>query len=282
MFAEYQRQVLLTYHQKKAANTLSFNLVHSTPAKLRAECVDVFAARGGKKDQRILGSFFGVHEDEAGYIHAIRRFDIDKFRPLDKFLKNNNTRPDEKNIELLAWLIDFQPRPWQWDYDYAAAGIGLPEAVPKDLPAGELPEKPEEKEVEILVVPDKEPARGISRRALITAFIVLVLAGAGSYWAFIIIPSHEQCMCWTGDHYRRVSCKQRTGENPVYALDSLKLEKFKRITTPDTLTANAVGHVWYSKIDGKIEYYTADGFHPVHTERSLHPLTIYILNKYNH
>jgi hypothetical protein len=89
-------------------------------------------------------------------------------------------------------------------------------------------------------------------------------------------------MCWTGDHYRRVSCKQRPGENPVYALDSLKLEKFKRITTPDTLTANAVGRVWYSKIDGKIEYFTADGFHPVHTERHLHPLTVYILNKYNH
>lgn len=281
MFAEYQRQVLLTYHQKKTENTLSFNLVHSTPAKLRAECLDVFIARSGKKDQQILRSFFGVHDDEAAYVHNIRKFDIDKFRPLDKFLKNNDLRTDEKNVELLAWLIDFQPRPWQWDYDYAAAGISLAEAIPKDLPAGELPEKPEEKDVEILVVPDKEPARGLSRRTVITAFIVLALSGAGFYWALVTIPSRQQCMCWTGDHYRRVSCKQQQGEKPVYALDSLKLEKFKKITTPDTLTANAVGRVWYSKIDGKIEYFTADGFHPVHTEKRLHPLTVYILNKYH-
>jgi len=303
MFAEYQRQVLLTYHQKKAANTLSFNLAHSTPAKLRAECVDVFVARYNKKDHRMLQSFFGTHDDEAGFIHAIRKFDIDKFRPLDKFLKNNNVRPDEKNIELLAWLLEFQPRPWQWDYDYVAAAISRVEITPEDLPAGEPPgvakkepdsglqaaqEKPEERENEIPVatVPvalsNTAPARGVSRRILITAFILLALSGAGIYWAFIIILSNEKCMCWTGDHYQRVSCKQRPGENPVYALDSLKLGNFKKITTPDTLTANAVGRVWYSKIDGKIEYFTASGFHPIHTEKRLHPLTVYMLNKYHH
>jgi len=300
MFAEYQRQVLLTYHQKKAEHTLSLNLIHSTPAKLRAECAAVFIARHSKKDEQILQTFFGPHDDEPGYIHTIKRFDIDKFRPLDNFLKKQIVRPDEKNIELLAWLIDFQPRPWQWDFDYAAARISLAESIPEAGTSGSLLENGENDQEERLeITQEKQEETGtktsiktvpvmelnkapsISRRILITAFILLALSGAGGYWILTSISLHEQCMCWTGDHYRRVSCKQRPGENPVYAMDSLKLEKFKRITTPDTLTANAIGRVWYSKINGNIEYYTADGFHPVHTERRLHPLTVYMLNRHN-
>jgi hypothetical protein len=49
---------------------------------------------------------------------------------------------------------------------------------------------------------------------------------------------------------------------------------------PDTLTQRALGHVWYSKIDGLVEFYTAGGIHPVHRERRLRPLTAYILQKY--
>jgi hypothetical protein len=61
---------------------------------------------------------------------------------------------------------------------------------------------------------------------------------------------------------------------------TLKGQRFKKITKPDTLTSSSLGHVWYSKIDGAVEFYTADGFHPVHTERRLKPMTVLIMNKY--
>ena len=87
-------------------------------------------------------------------------------------------------------------------------------------------------------------------------------------------------MFWNGDHYQPVSCNKKMDGAMVYALDSLKTQRFKKITRADTLTNNSLGHVWYSKIDGAVEFYTADGFHPVHTERKLKPMTELILNKY--
>jgi len=48
----------------------------------------------------------------------------------------------------------------------------------------------------------------------------------------------------------------------------------------DTLTKNSLGKVWYSKIDGKVEFFTSAGFHPVHIDRRLKPLTDYMIKKY--
>lgn len=64
-----------------------------------------------KSDHRILKSFLGRSENEEISETFIKRFDPDKFKPLNNFLKKGlNT--DQKNIELLAWLIDCHPRPY--------------------------------------------------------------------------------------------------------------------------------------------------------------------------
>ncbi|MGE9310792.1 hypothetical protein ACLOAU_04080 [Niabella sp. CJ426] len=58
-----------------------------------------------------MKSFFECPLNEELHPSRIKRFDIDKFKPLQNFLKKPvNTR--EKNIELLAWLIDFKFRPY--------------------------------------------------------------------------------------------------------------------------------------------------------------------------
>lgn len=59
----------------------------------------------------MLRSFLEKPDNEDISESAIRRFDPDKFKPLNNFLKKG-TNTDLKNIELLAWLIDFRPRPY--------------------------------------------------------------------------------------------------------------------------------------------------------------------------
>ena len=115
MFADYKAQVILFYKKKRTSGALSLNLLHSTPAKLRAECVAVISERYLNKDENTLKLFFGSKSDMTAYIQAIRKFDADKFKPLDNFLKGITNDTDDKNIELLALLINFEPRPYQFN-----------------------------------------------------------------------------------------------------------------------------------------------------------------------
>ncbi|SEK24385.1 hypothetical protein [Parapedobacter koreensis] len=107
----YRIEVRQFYEMKKAAGELSVNLTYPSPAKLRNECLIQFRKKKHHRDDdSTLKSFFGLLPTEEFHEMAIKRFDIDKFKPLCSLLKKE-FRTDEKNIELLAWLIDFCPRP---------------------------------------------------------------------------------------------------------------------------------------------------------------------------
>jgi hypothetical protein len=89
-------------------------------------------------------------------------------------------------------------------------------------------------------------------------------------------------MYWAKDHFQPIPCTQKVPNTLVVALDTVKVKNFKRITRPDTITNRAKGSVWYSKIDNEIEFFTADGEHPVVIGRRLKPITDYIIDKYIH
>ncbi|WP_462268128.1 hypothetical protein [Mucilaginibacter sp.] len=113
MFADYQAQVLEEYRKRLVMGQLSLRLTVPTAAKLKAECLAVCEEKYQKKDEQLLRLFFGVREGQAGYLQAIKICEADKFKPLINFLRKATAATDEKNIELLAWLIGFEPRPYQ-------------------------------------------------------------------------------------------------------------------------------------------------------------------------
>lgn len=98
----------------------------------------------------------------------------------------------------------------------------------------------------------------------------------------IVIPvnGQEGCVIWDNDHYQNISCKQKVMSFASFGLDARTVRDLKKITLPDTITPEGLKRVWYVKIDGRLEYYTAGGFHPIHTDLRLRPLTTYIYNKY--
>lgn len=147
LFVDYTNQVLQDYQKKLAAGKLPSNLSQPTPARLRDECLIVFKERFTKKDERILRDFFGP-PGENGYEWIIENWNIGKLKAVINFLNNPAIKTDEKNIELLAWLVDFEPRPLdQWKK------IGK-------QPVEEPTEKPEEAPIE------KEEVKGSGSRAL--------------------------------------------------------------------------------------------------------------------
>ena len=84
-------------------------------------------------------------------------------------------------------------------------------------------------------------------------------------------------MYWIGNEYKRVSCSEKHGDTLIVALDTFRLQHFKKINDPDTITANAIGSVWYIKVNGKMECFTAGGDYPLDPNRKVKPITLYMI-----
>lgn len=109
MIEQYRAEVRKFYETQRELGRLSINLTYPTVARLRNECLMLFNDGCNKSDLRILTSFLGRPNNGELHESAIRRCDPDKFKALYNFLKKD-IKTSEKNFELLAWLIDFQPR----------------------------------------------------------------------------------------------------------------------------------------------------------------------------
>lgn len=113
LFIDYTNLVLKAYEERRDANRLSRLLMHPTTANIRQECLNVYNERvkKGEIEEDILRAFFGVPPVGRSYDYVIDRHHADKFRPLRSFIKRKIKNPSLVNVELLAWLIDFNPRP---------------------------------------------------------------------------------------------------------------------------------------------------------------------------
>lgn len=299
MFSDYKEKVLVEYQKKRASSDLSINLLHPTPGKLKAECQSVYKERHLQKDDQTLRLFFGSKDNTTDYSQSIRNFENDKFRPLVNFLNRRTTVTDDKNVELLAWLIDFEPRPYKFGntYDLKPSAISIDESsndvinmenvdqlTKQDL-TFTTPEIGKEKiaaeEIKLatsqtLIEETPAPTKKVTLKTTLSITAIAIAVGA----ALLFMSPTEECMHWTGDHYERISCQQQASDYPIIALDTEKVAHLKKITLPDTITKSALGRIWYAKIEGELEFYTADGAHPVYTDKRLRPLTDYILDKY--
>lgn len=182
MLDDYKKAVISNYHDKKEKGLLSLNLAHPTPAKLRNESLIALRSRTKKEDDAFIKDFFNFGTKSEDYSRSIERFDADRLRPLVRFLKGRIEDTDPRNVELLAWLIDFEPRPYKFGMDYVM-DIKLDEETgitDKDEEREEssetLPEVTKEKELsEHSSYPPKK-SRSITRTAILSTSVVLLVA----------------------------------------------------------------------------------------------------------
>lgn len=296
IFFDYKALVVQDYNQKKIANVLSPRLAQPTPAKLKKECIFICRERFDKRDEKALTTFFERSGDAKTFVQIIQRCETDRFRPLVNFLRNPTINTEDKNIELLAWLIDFKSRPYEIGKTYRANSQDVireeQEAIdntdrPRQASSGQLTYNIEAKEVpEIKPIVYGKPYKSLKNKSLIAALIVIIVVAIGFYFPKknnkqgTSTSDSAKCMYWTGDHYELVSCTQKRGDTLVVGLDSVRLVQIRRITIPDTITYQSIGKVWYIKRAGKLEFYTAGGQHPVYPHIMLRPITGYIIDKY--
>lgn len=315
LFKDYTDLVLKEYEEKRNANLLSRLLMQPTTANIRQDCLNVYNDRmnkGQKMEENILTAFFGVPPAGKNFGYVIARYPPDKFRPFQKFIKGEIKNPSLATVELLAWLIDFNPRPLA----YAQKMFGL--TMDANNPGGAITDNNEGKvelnQVEInseekhLVEKikstenppqDQEDKRSVKAQeyagkvadtttqkrklkiVVITSLVFATLLGGGYMAGKIYTNTNTNtgCMYWAGDHYERVSCNEK-GKGLLVPLNQEKIKSFRRITRKDTITEWSVGKLYYIKNNNDIECYTEGGNYPLNITRSLKVITQYIFDKY--
>lgn len=286
MSNSYQQQVFTDYVLKRDKQTLSLNLMKPTRSGLREECLHVYTEKGSPKNDRVLRLFFGPIDAGNDYVQRIRNFDVDKFRPLVKFLKGATTDTHDKNIELLAWLIDFQAQGSQKN-DTNEVSVGTSVVPDQQTPIGNFNTVLGTQSFNKLIsTPTLNKVFALSGSLVFTrkfnlvilTFIVAVFLLTG--WS-VFSTKRNQCMYWTGSQYKSIPCHEKSGDAAIIALDTFKVTHFKRITRPDTITRYSLGKVWYKKITrDSVEFYTAAGEYPLDHTKRLKPMTDYMLEKY--
>lgn len=254
------------YIEKCKYPEFSNNLKTPTEARVRNACINTYHKKNSTSDKWILRNFLGVTEDK-DLIIALKE-DVGKFRPIVNFFKNQTEDPRDETIELIAWLIDFK---FEHDDDEQPPKPGETKKDPDNSGGKSSPGNP-----------SKTPK---SKLAISIACIILLITGVGAFqfWQDKVdretITKDEKCMYWTGNHYEAIACDQEAS-TPRVPLNLRVLNHLKKITAYDTLTKKDLGKVWYTKIDKEVEFFTANGLHPIDTNRRLKPLTPYILSNY--
>ncbi|SHJ30489.1 hypothetical protein [Aquimarina spongiae] len=105
----YKNEILEKYKREKGGEMSSY-LLQPTRKQIKEACIWLLSRRNEKYDEGILNRFFKFKEGE-NKLHAIERVKGDKFKPIVNFLNGETKSTTPANLELISWLIDFNPRP---------------------------------------------------------------------------------------------------------------------------------------------------------------------------
>lgn len=170
MFHSYCQLILNVYKRKLEANLLPSCFIKPSPAKIKAACLKICQDRFKRKDGKILSEFFGTATSQAECAKAISSIDIDKFRPLIKYIQGETTSTDEKNIELLAWMIDFEPRPFEFGRKYEEP------MDQKESPAPDAQQLTDQAEIDGLAILSPTSFK-LTRQLLIPGVVLVAVLG---------------------------------------------------------------------------------------------------------
>lgn len=238
---EYKKAVLAHYEAIKNDLHPDF-LLHPTTARIRSLCVLLFDSIS-VDDKVIFTRFFKANSLNASLnFNDVADFPIDKFKPLVRFMRGGSPPTNHMAMELLAILVDFQPRPLkkfgkleikQVELNDEAEKVDIPQ-IP-DYDNGGEKEKEKEKEKENIAPfnsdrNDKDEEASVEETSIIVnppkdkpvledttsplppknyvkmIFVFLLVAIGGGYLAKSDLLKEKGCMIWRQDHYEKVAC----------------------------------------------------------------------------
>lgn len=266
-----------------------------SPAMVRDYYVHLIDKGLSKADEEIMKSFFETKENES-LKKSVNNSNTDKFKPVISFLTGKTKNPDKKiRVELAAILISFEQRPHhifskiepvkdENNFDIKPKiEIKVDNTVEGLLTNSDnIPQKPPAKH---LLNQEKIANPKFSLKKATIGFGILTIIFSTAIYLYVHL-NHKDCLEWKNDRYIEVDCNAGSNgfinTNTKIGFDE-NLLKIRKINPTDTTSyfKNGKATIWYCKDnDGNIELFNTPGYHPV-TNKTLKPITEYIINKYN-
>ena len=274
---EYKKAIRLKFEEEKGKDYSSFLIVPSR-AKLRQLCIERLKHNNSIDDLKSFEIFFSF-QFESSSKNKLQAA-IDKFRPIETFLKGETDLADIEGINMAAILVDFQPRPFKKfaklnsnDLDEEVKETNVVEGKSSNLI------KNQEKAV---FVNDEAfvPSKGnLKQKVGIGSLMVLGLFGVKSMFF-----KEKECMEWKEDHYELVDCKAEqvgfANTKIIIPYNEIEFQR-KELKVCDTTTFfnGDKPTVWYSKKNNVIQFFNMDGDNP-ENGAEVKKITKHIIEKY--
>lgn len=257
---EDYEQILLARFDQEKNRMYSGQLLNISRADLR-DILLIKAKDGLKKsDEQVVRTFLGIG-DQAKLIPSLENMRLDRFRALINFLEQSTKTTDTRNLNLLAILLDFEPRPFN-KFNKEDSAEAPNQQTPEPKPSASKKPRGYPFLVEV-----KPRPKWMKRAAIFLLFGAVLIGGKRLY-------NPGSCMQWQVDHYESVDCKQNGNSVMVYGMEEeqfgMKRERFDKDTK---LMSGAKPNFWYARRDGKYELFNQPGHHPIDTDRELRPVS---------
>lgn len=293
---EYRNEIRKSYEIAKNDIHANF-LINPSLAKLRDLCVLIFRDNKSTDDLMSFRVYFGFDYTIQNSNALNLQENLNKFKPIGKFLKGESVLQDIDGLNLAAMLVDFEDRPYNKFKKRFAEKI-IPEKSDENLMISES-----EKSNERHIKRDEEGTDALSKPSMILAFantndnerinkhnkknklkyvaiafLILVVGFFGTNYFL----NQNKCMQWQGNHYEKVDCEVK-GFASFYKVEPIDAHQFKlqRVNVTDTTVCfrGKEPIVFYSRINGKLEYFNQMGKHP-ESGQILKPLSPHMYAKY--
>lgn len=111
-FEEFKKEVINNFRELFSRHELDIKLENPTPGNLRDLSLKRYANGLSKEDAQVFQDFFNATKKYDDLEISIRRFPLDKLKPLKNFINAKTSNPDENIVKLFAILTQFEPRPF--------------------------------------------------------------------------------------------------------------------------------------------------------------------------
>lgn len=276
-FNDYLAAVKQQYEQQ--SSKYASMLLQASPAQLRDLCLMIFEDGLNKQDELIFRVFFKAKGDD-NLRKYIEDYHLPNFRRVQKFLNNESESTGKITLNLIAVLVDFQPRPLakflrEWDNEEPLEKQP-DESIIESVSAPAISTGNSSSKGDVIPVPETKE-RNNKLRIIAVAFFILFFG----YMIKVNFFPARDCAQWNENHYEKVVCKGNLIGAPENVFIRWKDEYsyFKKIEVCDTTTffKNGKPNVWYSKFNGKPDFFNMPENHPI-TGKQLSPVTTYIIN----
>ena len=267
---EYKKAILEKYEEGEIEN-----LIQLSPAKIRDDCLIKFQNGLNKQDLIQFACFFGLEEGDS-FIENVRKienFDIDRFRPFKNFLNKITEDTLDKNAELIAILIDFEPRPYN---NYRKQKNSLSVQKNRNEPCENEYQKESLKNEKVTAKnlfnnssgkSDVEIEMNNSESLFSNKNFLITLGIFATIYLFLITAKylfanknsiekvHTRFMIWTGKAYKEAhnDMLRHSNESSKIALfEESKILNFKKVEVTKTypfFTEHKKPNLWYSKLN---------------------------------